>query len=93
MSEIEEIISKVKAEFPNIIVFKLNEIGEIPFEFGVWQFWLEGNETARFSVEIQHGFCYVCYPSKDLANKDEIKDADVTKWICNYFNAIQMLEK
>ncbi|MBX7171961.1 MAG: hypothetical protein K1X72_13445 [Pyrinomonadaceae bacterium] len=84
MTEIEQIITAVKAEIPNIVVFKLNEVGAKPFEFGVWQFWLEDNKNEKISIEVQHGFCYACYSNIKFASQDELKYLDTAKWICKY---------
>lgn len=93
MSEIEEIIGKVKNEIPNIIIFQRTDSKE-NVEFGVWKFWLEENANRRISVEIQHGLVFACYSSDQFSNQDLLKYKDTAKWICNYFSeSTKLIEK
>lgn len=88
MSEIEELIEKVKNKIPNIVVFQRTDLGEKPFEFGVLDFFLEENVNRKILVEIQHGLIFACYSTETFPDEEQLKYKDTAKWIYNYFNQI-----
>ncbi len=80
--KINEIIVDLKAKCPNVIISQLTDVGEKPFEFGVWKFWLENHKENHIHIEVQHGECFAVYASKEFEDKYPVT---ATK-ICNYFN-------